>query len=213
MTFSATVQASVFAQSKCECTCTCMHAYTQMHMHGNKCAYSNPLGTICTDVHTQLPTHSKRNASAPSPHARITSQWLLSLRWHCSFSLITKPHYACMWPQSDFTRSWTLRSLTSCSSVTALRDQGSAASHIPSQLCIYRVPIYNRLLMATLTNFTGRQSNMASLWGHRGCLCNNLQNILRWTFSEQAGEHENKRKIEGRNGREQAPCKESGNQT
>lgn len=35
----------------------------------------------------------------------------------------------------------------------------------PPQPYIYRLPIYARLLMATLINFTGRQSNKALLWG------------------------------------------------
>lgn len=44
-------------------------------------------------------------------------------------------------------------------------DQSSATSNIPPQLRIHQHPIYTRLLMATLINFTGRQSNMASLLG------------------------------------------------
>lgn len=104
--------------------------------------------------------HIKKNA-----HTDITSQLLPSRGWHCSFSLVTRPHYACMWPWSDFTRSRPPHSPTTRSSIAALHDQGSAASHIPSQLHIYWLPIYTRLLMATLINFTGRQSNKALLWG------------------------------------------------
>lgn len=49
--------------------------------------------------------------------------------------------------------------------IAAPDDQSSATSNIPSQLHIYWLPIYTRLLMATLINFTGRQSNKALLWG------------------------------------------------
>lgn len=67
-------------------------------------------------------------------------------------------HYACMWPWSDFIRSPLPDTLH-------LPDQSSETSNIPPQLRIHQRPIYTRLLMATLINFTGRQSNMASLLG------------------------------------------------
>ena len=47
-------------------------------------------------------------------------------------------------------------------------DQGSAALHVPSQPHNRRLPIYTRLLMATLINFTGRQSNTALPWRRGG---------------------------------------------
>lgn len=166
------------AQSECRHTHAFIHAKIS-HIHWTTYEYEFwfPWGKsrcLLTAVHVL-----KKNACAD-----VTSQLLPSSGWHCSFSL--RPHYACMWPRSDFRRSQPPHSPTTDSSNAAPHDQGLAASHIPSQLPIYWLPIYTRLLMATVINFTGRQSNKALLWGLQQMSDVTFKVFFRRTLSRRA---------------------------
>lgn len=115
-----------------------------------------------------------------------------------SFPLRSQHHIVLVrGPRSDFTRSrpplFPPRPLPYDAVAPSLRrrDQSSAASHVPSQPHNSRLPIYTRLLMATLINFTGRQSNKALLWRRGGAggaadVWFNLQSFLFFSWYPDA---------------------------
>lgn len=141
-------------------------------------------------------------------------QLLLSLGWRCSFSLITtSSRLLCFYVAPEVTSQGhdLPHSSTTRGSIPALHCliKVQSTSHIPSQPHIHRPPIYTRLLMATLINFTGRQSNKALLWrgGAADVWCN-LRNIFKWALTSQAttlvlgGWYQGGREREGEGGEE-----------
>lgn len=132
---------------------------------------------------TQTCAYSNKRPSHPvAPEPGMTLQFL------SDHNIITLIMLLCG-PRSDFTRSRPPHSSTTRGSIPALHCliKVQPTSHIPSQPHIHRPPIYTRLLMATLINFTGRQSNKALLWrgGAADVWCN-LRNIFKWALTSQA---------------------------
>lgn len=101
--------------------------------------------------------------------------------------------------------------------IAAPHDQSSAASNTPLQLHIHWLPIYTRLLIATLINFTGRQSNKALLWGLRQMCGVTFNGFFFWCFflkiqtdpSLPDQDLKSRGEREGENGEKKKVCKDS----